>query len=247
MRNGSFSRYYNTSSLIHSMNPLCKVLGLLIFVVMVMVCSNIRVICGLSLILIYIIVISNVPFRNYYTPLWSIKILFIFIFLISLFFGLGLYNSFVMICRVCLVVMYFSVLLYTTTTNELFLGISSLIRPFSFLGFSVSRVSMVVVLAFNFIPSLFVISNKVTKSQLSRGFNYRSVSFKDRVLCIRSFFIPLFVLAIKRANSVMELKRYSFNRDISSINGLRWHVNDIYMIVCHLLVLTFVLIKEVIM
>ena len=32
MRNGNFSRYYNTYSIIHSMNPLCKLLALLIFV-----------------------------------------------------------------------------------------------------------------------------------------------------------------------------------------------------------------------
>ena len=68
MRNGSFSRYYNTDSFIHSMNPLCKVLGLLIFVLMTMLASNIRVICGLFLILLFIIVISDVPLKNYIKP-----------------------------------------------------------------------------------------------------------------------------------------------------------------------------------
>ena len=250
MRNGNFSRYYNTASIIHFINPLCKVLALLIFVIMVMMCSSIRVICGLSSILLFIIVISNVPFKNYLCPLWSMKILFFFVFFINLLFGLGVYNSFVMICRVCLVVMYSSVLLYTTTTNELALGISSLIRPFSFLGFSVSRVSMAIALALNFVPSLFSISNKIIKSQTSRGFNYKSSSFKDKILGIKSVFIPMFVLALKRADNVsdaMELKQFSFNRERSTINVLTWHINDIYMIFCHILVLIFVLVKEVVL
>ena len=250
MRNGNFSRYYNTYSIIHSMNPLCKLLALLIFVIMVMICSNIRVICGLSLILIYIVVISNIPLKKYLEPLWRMKVLFFFIFFINFLFGVSFYSSFVMICRVCLVVMYSSVLLYTTTTNEIALGVASLIRPFSFLGFSVSRVSMAIALALNFIPSLFLISNKIIKSQAGRGFNYRSSSFKNKLLGIKSVFIPMFILAIKRADCVsdaMELKQFSFNRERSTINVLTWHINDIYMIFCHILVLIFVLVKEVVL
>lgn len=250
MRSGKFSRYYNTSSMIHSINPLCKVLGLLIFVIMDMLCSNIRVICGLSLILLYIIVISNVPFTNYIRPLWSMKVLFIFIFLINLLFGDGVYGSFISISRVCLVLLYSSVLLYTTTTNELAFGFSSLLKPFETFGLPVSRISMAIALTLNFVPSLFFEANKIIKSQTSRGFNYGRGSFIDKVLGIKSIVIPMFVMAFKRADNVsdmMEVRQFSFNSDRSNIKNFGWHIGDFYLIACHLLIFVFVLIKEVVL
>ena len=249
MRSGSFSRYYNTSSIIHSMNPLCKVLGLLIFVLMVMLCSNIRVICGLSLILFYIMFFSNISFKNYFKSIWSMKVLFIFIFLINLVFGVSIYESFIMISRVCLVVMYSSVLLYTTTTNELAFGFSFLFKPFAVFGFPVYKISMAIALSLNFVPSLFLESNKIIKAQTSRGFNYSSSSFKDKILGIKSVVIPMFVLAFRRADSVsemMELRQFSFSNNRSNIKNFNWYFSDVYMIVCHLLILVFVLIKEVV-
>jgi len=178
------------------------------------------------------------------------KVLLIFVFLVNFLFGVDVYSSFIMVGRVCLVVMYSSVLLFTTTTNELAFGFSSLLRPLVIFGVPVYKISMAIALSINFVPSLFLESNKIIKSQTSRGFDYRSGSFKDKVLGIRSVVIPMFVLAFKRADCVsdiMEVRQFSFNKDRSDLNGIRWHVGDIYMIACHLLVLVFVLIKEVVL
>ena len=250
MRNGSFSRYYNTNSIVHMINPLCKILAMLIFVVMSMVGSCVRVMCGLSIILFFLMVLSLVPLKKYLSSVYSMKFLLLVIFFINILFGVSIYNSFIMLCRVCLVLMYFSLLLYTTTTNELALGFSSLLRPLGIFGFPVSKVSMAIALSLNFIPILFMESGKIIKSQTSRGFNYRDGSFKDRINGFKSVVIPMFVLSMKRADSIsdaMEVKQFSFNSNRSSIKGVRWHLSDFYMIGCHLLVLVFVLIKEVVL
>lgn len=250
MRNGSFSRYYNTNSIVHMINPLCKILAMLIFVVMSMVGSCVRVMCGLSIILFFLMVLSLVPLKKYLSSVYSMKFLLLVIFFINILFGVSIYNSFIILCRVCLVLMYFSLLLYTTTTNELALGFSSLLRPLGIFGFPVSKVSMAIALSLNYIPILFMESGKIIKSQTSRGFNYRDGSFKDRINGFTSVVIPMFVLSMKRADSIsdaMEVKQFSFNSNRSSIKGVRWHLSDFYMIGCHLLVLVFVLIKEVVL
>ena len=56
--------------------------------------------------------------------------------------------------------------------------------------------------------------------------------------------------SMKRADCVsdaMEVKQFSFDSSRSSIKGVRWDICDFYMISCHLLVLVFVLIKEVVL
>ena len=194
--------------------------------------------------------LSQIPLKKYLLSIYGMKFLFLVIFVINLLFGVSVYNSLIMVCRICLVVMYSSLLLYTTTTNELALGFSSLLRPLGFLGFPVSKVSMAIALSLNFVPVLFMESGKIIKSQASRGFNFKSGSFKDRIVGLKSVVIPMFVLSMKRADSVsdaMEVKQFCFNSNRSSIKGVRWHISDFYMIGCHLLVLVFVLIKEVVL
>ena len=242
MRSGSFSRYYNVYSIIHSMNPLCKILGFWIFIIMVVMGSNIRVMCCLSLILLFIIALSNVSLFNYIRPIYCMRLLFVFIFIINILFGVSVYSSFIMICRICLVIMYSSVLLFTTTTNEIAYGFSSLLRPFSFFGIPVTRVSMAIALFFNFVPSLFFEYNRIIKSQTSRGFN--DCSFLDRVKLIFSTFI----CSIRRTYCTSDvIKVKNFDSDRSCIKSSRWGVSDFYMIASHVMVFVFVLVKEVVM
>lgn len=250
MRSGSFSRYYNVDSPIHKLNPLCKILASIVFLVMVLISSRVKVIISLFLILSFIITISNVPFNYYLKPLFGMKVLFIFLFIINILFGVSFYNSFVMICKIILVVMYSSVLLFTTTTNSLAYGFSSFLRPLGLLGLPVYKISMAIALSLNFIPTMFDSSNKIMKSQMSRGFNYKDGSFKDRIVGIKSIFIPMFVSSIKRADAVsdaMEVKNFSFDSDRSDIIDYRWRFNDFYMITSHLALFVLVLIKEVVM
>lgn len=249
MLNGNFSRYYNTYSMVHLLNPLCKILASLIYILMVIMSSNLVVILALFLIMMFVINISNVPLMFYFKPLFSMKILFLFIIIINLLFGVSFYNSLVMISKICLIIIYSSLLIFTTTTNNLALGISSLLRPLGFFNVPVSKISMAIALSLNFIPILIQQSSKIIKSQTSRGFDYKRGSFKQKILGIKSIFIPMFVLAMKRADDVsnaMEVKQFSFNDKRSNIRGLKWHFEDAYMLTVHLVVLVLVLVKEVV-
>jgi len=250
MRSGNFSRYYNISSVIHSLNPLCKILALLLFVIMSIMASNIREMCCLFIVLVFIISLSNVSIIKYIRPIYSMRFLFILVFIINILFGVSVYDSFIIICRICLVVMYSSVLLFTTTTNGIAYGFSSLFRPLGVFGFPVYRVSMAIALSLNFVPNLFFESNRIIKSQISRGLNYNGGSLFDRIVIIKNVFIPMFVNSIKRSyriSDAMKVKSFGFNCDRSSIKSFRWSISDFYMITCHLMVFVFVLIREVVM
>lgn len=249
MLNGNYSRYYNTYSVVHLLNPLCKLLASLIYILMVIMSSNMVVILALFLIMLFVINISNVPIKFYFKPLFGMKVLFLFIIIINLIFGVDFYNSLVMISKICLIVIYSSLLLFTTTTNDLALGISSLLRPLSIFNVSISKISMSIALSLNFIPILYLQSSKIIKSQLSRGFDYKKGNFKQKVLGIKSIFIPMFILAMKRADDIanaMEVKQFSFNDKRSNVRGFKWHFEDAYMLTVHLVVLVLVLVKEVV-
>ena len=100
--------------------------------------------------------LSLVPLKKYLLSIYSMKFLLFIVFVINLLFGVSVYNSFIMVSRICLIVMYSSLLLYTTTTNELALGFSSLLRPLGYFGFPVSKVSMAIALSLNFVLLMFM-------------------------------------------------------------------------------------------
>ena len=227
MRNGNLFGYCNTSSIIHSLNPLCKLLGLFIFLFMIIVCSSVRGICGLSLILLYIMVISNISFSEYFKYLWFFKYFILFIFLVGLFFGF--YRDFIFVSRLCLCLLYFSVLYSTTSLSEISSGFSLLFR--------LSKLSLFFTRIFCFVPFIFSEYSRIRKSQLSRGLNYCD-NFSNRVLCYKTTFLSSIVFAFRRIKGLKV--------DLGYID-FEWHIRDVYMIACHLLVLVFVLIKEVVL
>lgn len=250
MLNGNFSRYYNTSSVFHLLNPLCKILITLIYIIMVIMSTNYIVIMSLFIVILFVMNLSNIPLVNYVKPLLGMRVLFIFIIIINLIFGYSFLYSLMMIFKICLIVIVSSLLLFTTTTNDLSLGISYFLRPFSVFGFPVNKISMAIALSLNFIPNLFIQANKIIKSQRSRGFNYDSGDFKHRLLGLKSVFIPMFILSINKADSIsysLDSKNYSFDTKRNSIRGLRWYFNDVYALVVYMVLFVFVLVKEVVM
>ena len=238
MRNGNFSRYYNVDSPIHKLNPLCKILALVIFLVMVFMCSRIKVVVSLFLILMFIITISDVPFKHYFDVVYYIRFLIIILFLICLFFGF--HNSCVIVGKFVMIVLYFSVLLFTTTTTSLIYGFSLLFRPLSVFHFPVCKVSMFVSLFLNFIPSLFISFDKIFRSWISRGF----------VSCNFSVCKSIFLSSFRRfccSYKLMKVRNFNFLSDRNSINSYSWRFNDFYMISCHMILFVLILVKEVIL
>ena len=237
MRNGSLFKYYNTSSFIHFLNPLCKILGLFIFLIMILMCSSIRVLCGLSFILFYIMVISNISFKEYFRVIWVFRYLLIILFFINLFFGF--YFDFILISRICLCLLYFSVFFNTTTFDDIFYGFSSLFDPFKIFGISVFNLSLRFSLIMFFIPTFFSEYNRICKSKSSRG--VKNFGLNDY---FSSFISSIFmsIRGVKSIGNVIMIRSFDNNS-----YGFKWHVSDFYMISCHLLVLIFVLIKEVVL
>ena len=65
MYNLKLTKYYNDSSLIHNINPLCKIICILIFTFLSLFSNNIMYLIILLLFLLLIMFISNVALDLY--------------------------------------------------------------------------------------------------------------------------------------------------------------------------------------
>ena len=115
------------------------------------------------------------------------KILFIFIFVINFLFGVSFYSSIIMISKVVLIVSYSAILLFTTTTNEVALGFSSLLRPFIIFRFPVYKFSMIFVvrvftkklrLSFFVVNSPYFININFSITHLGKDYIIKNIIFQ---------------------------------------------------------------------
>lgn len=209
MYNLKLTKYYNISSLIHNINPLCKIICILIFTFLSLFSKNIMFLIILLLFLVLIMFMSNVPLDLYINNLKFLLPMIIFIFLINLIFS-NIYSTLLSIIKLVLLVLYSQVLLYTTKPNDLTYGLEEFLSPLKLFNISVSSLALTISLSLRFIPTIFTEADKILKAQISRGLNFNGNLSKkcDKII---SVIFPIFNVSLKKSldiSYVLDMRLY---------------------------------------
>ena len=79
-------RYYPINSLVHKMNPLAKIICVLLFIIMTFLTFNIRFNILLFILLILMLFNTKIPLNIYLKTILSIKWLILFILIVNIIF-----------------------------------------------------------------------------------------------------------------------------------------------------------------
>ena len=246
LNNLVLGRYYNSNSKIHSMNPLSKIISTLIFVIMVFICNDIKLMILLSLLAILFTEFSKVPRNIYIKTIKSLKFILIFILIIDLIFKVDITITFTNMLRLISVVLYTSILTMTTPPTEITYGLEQLLSPFKIIKLPVNKIALSISLALRFIPTLIDEGNKILKSQASRGIDYYNSDLKGKFMGIMSMIVPMFVITLKKADDLadsMTVRLYNVNAKRTNFRVNKWHSFDTYMVIIHILALLFVIFR----
>ena len=244
LNNLVLGRYYNSNSKIHSMNPLSKIICTLIFVLMVFICNDIKLMLLLSLLAFLFTEFSKVPRSIYLKTIKSLKFILIFILVIDLIFKVDIIVTIINMLRLVTVVIYTSILTMTTPPTEITYGLEQLLSPLRLIKIPVNKIALSISLAFRFIPTLIDEGNKILKSQASRGVDYYNSNLKDKFTAIMSMIIPMFVITLKRADDLadaMTVRLYNINARRTNFRVNKWNSFDTYMIIIHLFLFLFLI------
>jgi len=172
----------------------------------------------------------------------------IFIFIINLLFG-SLMSSIISSLKLVLFVLYSSVIIYTTKSNDMTYGLEKLFSPLKIFGVNVGIVALTISLALRFIPTIFDEGYKVYKSQISRGLNFNG-SLKEKIDKIMSLIIPIFNLSLKRSEDVsytLDTRLYRVNERRTKYKLRNLSVLDENILLIHVFVLLLFIVVEVIL
>ena len=244
----SLTKYYNSNSLIHNINPLCKIICILIFSLLVLICNNLLFLLILFILLIIYIVLSEVPIKLYLDNFKYVFPLITFIFIINLFTS-TLYSSMISILKLVLFVLYSSVNIYTTKSVDLIYGLEKLLLPLKIFGINTSRLSLTISLAIRFIPSIFKHGYKVYKSQISRGLNFNG-TLKEKCDKLMSLIIPVFNISLKKSediSNILDMRLFDTNKKRSKYKLNEFKIIDQNILLIHIFMLILFLVVEVIL
>lgn len=242
----TFGQYYPTQSFVHNLDPRCKLLALIAYIVLLFCAWNFYSLILCAVVLTAAVIAAKVPVRSVLRSVKGIIFLLAFTAVLNLFFHGGeklltpenwfikIYLEGVVftvffVLRLFFLVMGSSVLTLTTTPVALTDGIESLLKPLSYIRFPVHELALIMSIALRFIPTLIDETNRIISAQKARGADFESGNIFRRIKAIVPILIPLLISAFRRADELgdaMDSRCYSGSKTRTKYKKLKFGWRD---------------------
>ena len=233
LNNITIGRYINKSSVVHKLNPVFKIISLIIMIISIFFIDSYIDITLLSMYLLLTMLYSDI----------DIKIFLIFIFIIDLIFFTSINRIIFDIFKLIFIVLYSSILTYTTSITELTFGIEKLLRPFNKL-IPVGDIAMIITLSIRYIPTLTEEASRIIKAQKLRGINFDTKNIKEKIISISGILMPMFSLSIKRAEEsadIMDIRLYNYGKSRTNYRTNKWTKINSLLLILNILILIIII------
>lgn len=255
MKNISLGRYVPHNSFIHRLDPRTKIIVMFFLMVAVFLpyvntAMNFAALGIIALVIIVLLIISKIGILSIFKQLRALWIMFIFILLINIFFiktgdffyvfgtdwkihyG-AIWQTLYIFCRLFLMIALTTVLTSTTRPLDLTFALEWFMTPLKIIKFPAHIIAMTISLALRFIPTLLEETERIMKAQASRGVDFISGRFKEKVKAIIALIIPLFISAILRSDELanaMEARGYDPSASRTRYRIMKWKLRDSFML-----------------
>ena len=253
LRDITIGQYYQTESVIHSLDPRVKLMGTMVFIISLFIGRSVWMYLAVTLFLFGVIRLSKVPLKFIIKGLKAVLILVILSAAFNLFltdgtvvFRLwkltitkeGIITAVFMVIRLLYLIMGSSLMTLTTTPNNLtdglekglgFLKVIKVPKPLNKIKVPVHEIAMMMSIALRFIPILIEETDKIMKAQMARGADFENGNLIQKAKAMIPILVPLFVSAFRRANDLanaMEARCYHGSEGRTKMKPLKYTKND---------------------
>lgn len=242
------SRYFPVKSKMHDMDPFAKMLCTLIFIITLLITNSFTVILLLLIVATIMLMRSNVPFRLYMKSVKGTIPIILLVIISTLLLRVNYILILFLVIKIVLIVVYTSILTFTSTPTEITYGFQKILSPFKLIGLPTSRIALDLTMAIRYIPIMMEQVQRIRKTQASRGIDYENSNFSGKVLAFFSLIGPLFRLSNRRTNELlraMEIRMYTVYNKRTSYRTKFWGFKDTFIVFLHILILGAFIYKEV--
>ena len=244
MRDITLGQYYPADSVLHRLDPRVKILSLIAFIVLTFCTFNFYALGLVFATVITVVLLSRVPLRLYLKSLKVIIIIVIITSVLNLFYGSGepiaqwwifkitlngIQNAIYVCVRIICLILFSSVLTFTTSPTDLTDALERLMKPLELLHVKVHEIAMMMTIALRFVPTLLEETDKIMSAQKARGADMESGNMFSRVKALIPVLVPLFVSAFRRAYELavaMECRCYRGGKGRTRMKQLKMSARD---------------------
>lgn len=245
----TFGQYYPAKSFVHNMDARAKLIFVIAYIVAIFLAKNFVALGVVTLFLIFVVILSRVPFGSVVRSVKMIMFLIVFTAILNLLFYSGdsdypsllkwkfinitqeaIAHTVFLSLRLFLLVMGTSILTLTTTPVSLTDGIESLLTPLKWIRFPVHELALIMSIALRFIPTLTDETNRIISAQKARGANFEKGGLIKKAKATIPILIPLLVSAFRRAEdlgSAMDARCYSGSKGRTKYKKLTFTWRDL--------------------
>ena len=222
----TIGQFFPGDSFIHKMDPRMKIIGTLLYIIMLFMAKNI-VSMALGIVLLMLLYkVAGIPIKMITKSLKPVVPVILFTSVLNIFFVTGevllkigfisitkegIALAVLMSLRILCLIAGSSLLTYTTSPIELTDAIERLLNPLNKLKVPVHELSMMMTIALRFIPTLIEETDKIINAQKARGADMETGSLMQRAKALIPILVPLFVSSFRRADELamaMECRCY---------------------------------------
>lgn len=226
LNNITIGQYFPGNSFLHRMDPRAKIIATTIFVVAIFLANSSLAYGLVGAFTIFAMLLSRLPLRLMWAALKPLWIIIVFTMGIHIFTtpgntlfqwsiinitDQGLTMGLQMAARLIFLILFSSLLTYTTSPIRLTDGIEHLLNPFRCIGVPAHELAMMMTIALRFIPTLLDETDRIMKAQSARGADFVTGSIIQRAKNMVPLLVPLFISAFRRADELaiaMEARCY---------------------------------------
>lgn len=253
IRDITLGQFIPGHSPIHKMDPRVKIALTFVFIVFLFVASNFEGMLLMVALMLVVLLCSGVPLSQYFKSLKAILFIILFTGVLNLFYGGGtvvwrcpffpvmqitdggISNAVFVSVRIICLILFSSVLTFTTSPTELTDALERIMKPLGFFHIKVHEIAMMMTIALRFVPTLLEETDKIMSAQKARGADMESGGIMQRIRSLIPVLIPLFVSSFRRAYDLamaMECRCYHGGEGRTKMKQFSFTRIDAAAIVC---------------
>ena len=136
--------------------------------------------------------------------------------------------------RLILLLIFSSLLTFTTSPLKLTDALERILSPLKRFGLPSHELAMMMTIAIRFIPTLIEETDKIMKAQQARGADFTTGSILQRLKSIVPIMVPLFLSSFRRADELalaMEARGYRGGIGRTQMKSLEFHRIDVFAVI----------------
>lgn len=249
IRDISIGQFFPGNSVIHKLDPRAKILLTLLFIISLFLCKNFFSLILMLVFSLVCILLSRISVNLIWKSLKAIIFIVLFTSALQIIYNNkgdvlwkpfasgnfsittgGVYSAIFLSVRIIALILFTSLLTYTTSPTMLTDAIERLLSPLKIFKVKVHSLAMMMTIALRFIPILIREIDIIMSAQKARGAKLDNGKIGERLKAMISVFIPLFVSAFRRAAELalaMECRCYSEGAKRTRMNRMRFALRDI--------------------